>query len=255
MSRTKELFALLLCLLCPLMAVSVGAVGAEIPPLAYELTADGNAVRTGDVITVTFRLRRTDGSDGEYRLRALQNEILYDQDFFAYVDGSAQMLKSGGSVLFQTRIDGTHIIKASYLSQFGGEFQAEEAFCSFRLRVIAEGGSGWVANDGECAIAFGIDGAAALIVSGGDGAESAPVRVTCSRFLNLPNAGGRIPLLLAVLTLVLLTLALTLASVVLCARTEDAALLARRRRILTASASALLLLAAALCTWMLAAAW
>lgn len=142
MSRTKQLFALLLCLclLCPLAATRASAAGA--PELSYELTADGDAVRTGDIITVTFRLLRADGGEETYRLRTLQNEIMYDQEFFEYVDSSAQVLKSGGSVLFQTRIDGTHILKASYLNEYGGEFSADEAFCSFQLRVIAEGGSG-----------------------------------------------------------------------------------------------------------------
>lgn len=211
-------------------------------------------MKTGDVITVTFSLRRTDGSGEDYLLRTLQNEILYDQDFFEYVDGSAQMIKSGGSILFQTRVDGTHVLKASYLSEFGGTFHAEEAFCSFRLRVIAESGSGWVANDGARAMAFGIDGGSVPIAGETDAAH-AGVRVTCSRFLNLPNGSGRLPLLLALLALVLLTLILLLAAAMLSAHADSAARNGRLCRTLTAASCALLLAAAGLCAWMLAAAW
>lgn len=263
MSRTKKLFALLfcLCLLCPPAAARADAAGADTPPLAFDLAVDGSTVKTGDVITVTFSLRRTDGSGEDYLLRTLQNEILYDQDFFEYVDGSAQMIKSGGSILFQTRVDGTHVLKASYLSEFGGTFRAEEVFCSFRLRVIAESGSGWVANDGARAMAFGSGGGAAVIAGGtgfGEGeagAAHAGVSVTCSRFLNLPNGSGKIPLLLALFSLVLLALVLLLAAAMLSAHTESAGRNGRLCRTLTAASCALLLAAAGLCAWMLAAAW
>lgn len=263
MSRTKQLFALLLCLclLCPLAATRASAAGTDAPELTYELTADGDAVRTGDVITVTFRLLRADGSEEAYRLRTLQNEIVYDQEFFEYVDGSAKVLKSGGSVLFQTRIDGTHIIKASYLSEFGGEFSADEAFCSFQLRVIAEGGSGWIANDSANAMAFGETGEALSVAAGDDTTDAtgtdavhAGVIVTSSRFLNAPNGSARVPLLLTILFLVLLALALVAFSAFSPRDAEDGSQAPRVRRALTVALVALLL-ASALCAWMLIAAW
>lgn len=263
MSRTKQLFILLLCLLCPLAATGVRAAETDTPELSYELAVDGSTARMGDIVTVTFRIRRVDGSGETYRLRTLQNEIMYDQDFFEYVEGSARVIKSGGSVLFQTRVDGTHILKASYLSEFGGEFHATETFCSFQLRVIADGGSGAVANDSASAMAFGYDGEMLSVtagsdtgaVTGADGPDAVHpgVIVTSSRFLNLPNGSARVPLLMAVLLLVLLALALMLVSA-LPAREDAPAHPARSRRALTAAGIALLL-AATLCVWMLAAAW
>ena len=155
----KKCLILLLCV-CLVTALTVPPAGAseEASPLKleYALRIEGDmeaGVTPGDTVTVVFSLQRSDGGSGSYALRILQNEILFDESFFEYVPDSATVLKSGNA-LYQTRTDGTHIIKASYLSSNGGSFGEQEDFCSFRLRVKAAEGTGWVRCDPECAKAY-----------------------------------------------------------------------------------------------------
>lgn len=69
--------------------LSVWAFAAE-PHYSFELAIDGKqqkTVSTGDIVTVTFTLKRTDSSE-PYPMYAMQNEICYDKDFFRLVEGS-----------------------------------------------------------------------------------------------------------------------------------------------------------------------
>ena len=127
-------------LLLPLIPVSVRA--ADTPAFHYELSVDGKdsvEVNTGDVITVTLHLHRTDADDA-YTMYAMQNEIRYDSDFFELVPGS-ELLSEG--------IQTTDIAVGSNLREFymnflsfsGGEkWDAKTRVGSFQLKVIAESG-------------------------------------------------------------------------------------------------------------------
>lgn len=158
-----------LCLCCSLVAPCAYAAGGT--DLTYDLTVDGGesaTVKPGDIITVTFVIK----SDSAHSVSVLQNEIIYDQSFFEYVPGSATVVKGGGNALFQTRTDGTHIIKASYLSPSGGSFRAEEVFCTFQLRVVGTSGSGWVTCDWDCAKAYDGNNKACTVVDGDSNANA-----------------------------------------------------------------------------------
>ena len=155
----RKCLILLLCV-CLITALTVPTAGASEEAsslkLEYALRIEGDTeagVTPGDIVTVVFSLQRSDGGSGSYALRILQNEILFDESFFEYVPDSATVLKSGNA-LYQTRTDGTHIIKASYLSSNGGSFGEQEDFCSFRLRVKSAEGTGWVRCDPERAKAY-----------------------------------------------------------------------------------------------------
>ncbi len=114
----------------------------------YELAADGQTekyVRTGDIITVTLYLNRTDSTDA-YAMYAMQDEIRYDSSFFEYVEGS-ELLASG---VRTTRLDvggGYKEVYLNFLSFGGGEqWQARKPIGSFQLRVIAESGVSKITN-------------------------------------------------------------------------------------------------------------
>ena len=93
MKHTKKLASLLLALaLAFALAVPAFAVD-ESRKFEFSLSVDGKTekyVSTGDVISVTFTLKRTD-ADEEYAMYAMQNEILYDSTFFELVEGSAMV--------------------------------------------------------------------------------------------------------------------------------------------------------------------
>lgn len=165
-----------LCLCCSLLAPCAYAAGGT--DLTYDLTVDGGesaTVKPGDIVTVSFVIK----SKTAHSVRILQNEIIYDQSFFEYVPGSAIAVKGGGNALFQTRTNGTHIIKASYLSPSGGSFQEEETFCTFQLRVVGTSGSGWVTCDWNCAKAY--DGNnKECVVRDGDADALADLRITAN---------------------------------------------------------------------------
>lgn len=177
----KRLFTLLLslCLCCSLLAPCACAVESGGLNLIYDLTVEGSdsaTVKPGDIVTVTFSILRGDDKQDKYAIRVLQNEIIYDQSFFEYVDGSAKVVKDGGNALFQTRTDGTHIIKASYLSPSGGSFAPKEDFCTFQLRVVGTSGSGWVSCDWDCAKAYDGDNKSCA-VRDGDNDAAADLRI------------------------------------------------------------------------------
>ena len=179
MKRLISLF-LWVSLICALLVT--GAFAARQTELIYDLTVEGGeaaTVKPGDIVTVTFRILRGDGKQDNFALLTLQNEIIYDQNFFEYVKGSDKVVKGSGNALFQTRTDGTHIIKASYLSPTGGSFKAEETFCTFQLRVVGTSGSGWVTCDWDRAKAYDGDNRA-CVVKDGDSNALADVWVTAN---------------------------------------------------------------------------
>lgn len=146
----KRVLALALALL--LLAAFGGSVFAAGPAaLRYELTSDGVSavtVGTGDEIEVQFTIRRTD-ADAAYKLNAMDNDVEYDSAFFEPV-GTPTLEKSGEghpAAAFDRRIaNGQAIVR---VNDYTGDYAAEELICSFRLRVIATGGS-TVIRSSEC---------------------------------------------------------------------------------------------------------
>lgn len=244
MKTGKRVLVLLMCLLFALTVLPTLAAADSAVQLNYELTSDGAAKvkgNIGDVITVTLRLCRADGEDGNYQIRALQSEIIYDQDFFEYVEDSAQVVKSGGFALFQTRTDGTNIIKASYLSEYGGDFSDGEIFCTFQLRIIASG-EGYVMCDADRSMAYGSDGEE-FFVSTGSG-----LTVTCKA----PGVtGAKRVLLILVLVLVVVALALSILALILPPRAEDEEQRKKLLRIILLASCAVLAVTAVLCVILL----
>ena len=165
-NEMKKLCSILLILCFTFTLLIPAALAADSTiTIAYDLTANGSSavtVRQGDIITVTFSIRRTDAADN-YRFSVFQNEIIYDQSFFEFVDGSITREKPGDndSIAFQTRTTGVHIVKASDMSV---SYTADEDFCTFRLKVIAASGQG-VVSCSE-ALAFDRDSDAIKITEG-----------------------------------------------------------------------------------------
>ena len=140
----------LLLTLCMVFALCAATVQAADSSRSYDfdLTINGShevQAKTGDILTVTLMLRRTDASEAAL-MYAMQDEIYYDDSFFEVVEGS--LLVSGG-------IEGTNIALQSggraqylnYLSLGGGEnWQAETLVGSFQVKVLAQSGASTLRN-------------------------------------------------------------------------------------------------------------
>ncbi len=114
----------------------------------FELTVDGKSekrVKQGDVITVTFRLKRTDSSD-DYTMYAMQDEIRYDSTFLELVEDSV-MLSNGVVSTDLTLADSSKALYMNYLSVNGGEeWKSDRLVGSFQLKVIADSGSSVISS-------------------------------------------------------------------------------------------------------------
>ena len=121
--------------------VTVYAVD-ETQAYLFDLTANGKntvEVNQGDVITVTFRLCRTDVSE-PYTMYAMQNEIAYDNSFFELIEDSV-VVKNGVVSTDVTMVDQFNELYMNFLSMSGGtQWDADEIVGSFQLRVLAEAG-------------------------------------------------------------------------------------------------------------------
>ena len=142
---------LTLAVLCALLSVAALAMDSDVK-LTFDLTANSQneiTSKPGEVINVAFTVKRTDAFD-EYSLAALQNEIMFDQDFFEYVDGSATAIMSDVGVQHLTRVRGTEIIQAYVIDR---TFDESEVFCTFQLKVKGDAkGSGVVKSDAAKAL-------------------------------------------------------------------------------------------------------
>ena len=73
-------------LLSPLFSMTAEAA-EDAKAFSFELTVDGKdtkEVKTGDIITVVLRLKRTDKAE-DYSMYAMQDKIRYDSQFFELV--------------------------------------------------------------------------------------------------------------------------------------------------------------------------
>ena len=142
---TKRFFSALLAALMLALTLTTAAFAVdESKSFDFVLSVDGKAERqavTGDVITVTFTLRRTD-ADEPYPLYAMQNEILYDGTFFESVPGSGMANNSIRTTDITLR-DGYHAFymnRASFNAE-GETWQANTMVGTFQLKVIGTAGS------------------------------------------------------------------------------------------------------------------
>ena len=154
------LFVLFLSIVCP----AARAEGDE-GEFSFTLTSDGSSLRhaeTGDIITVTFTLQRTDKNES-YLMHAMQNEIHYDGSFFRLVEGS--QLLSGGIEWRDLQLrDGDRDLYMNYLNLGGGaEWQPKTVVGSFQLEVIGTTGESEIRCED-------------FLVSGRDGLSNRPAR-------------------------------------------------------------------------------
>lgn len=136
-------FILLMCIALTMFSFSVSAAGTGLA-VTFDLTSKGENEITavnGEEITVLFTIDRTDGN-GYYEFNVFQNEIIYDQDFFEFVE--ATPIESEATALFQTRNGGVNIIKTTSMLK---TFESNVEYCSIKFKVKATSGSGWIKCD------------------------------------------------------------------------------------------------------------
>ena len=147
--NARKWFVFLLSVLLILPILAVPASAAEDPVLSYELYVDGlevKEVETGDIITITLYLQRTD-SDAPYTMYAMQSEIRYDSAFFELVEDSVYLYDGVNST--DIAVGGTlREFYMNFVSLSGGvEWQARTRVGSFQLRVIATEGVSTITNE------------------------------------------------------------------------------------------------------------
>lgn len=143
----KKIISVLLALALTVGLLFVTAFAAE-PTFQFELSVDGGntkQVKTGDVITVVLRLKRTDASES-YTMYAMQDEIRYDSHFFELVEGSAVLAKDIATTDIGMR-DNYREFYMNYLSTSGGSiWEPDTLVGSFQLKVIASSGVTKITN-------------------------------------------------------------------------------------------------------------
>ena len=139
------LAVIMACILLPHLVLPVQAAEEK---YLFELSVDGRAtkeVKTGDIITVVLRLKRTDKAE-DYTMYAMQDEIRYDSQFFELVDGSA-VLSDGIVSTDIAMVDQFREFYMNYLSMSGGEkWKADTLIGSFQLKVIGTSGVSTISN-------------------------------------------------------------------------------------------------------------
>ena len=145
----KAIFKSLL-LLALVSLLSVGAAADDKPAFLFALSADGEtelSVSTGDVITVTLELHRTDRQQ-DYTMYAMQDEIRYDKTFFRLVTDSDQPA-SGVQTRDIALRDHHRAHYLNFVSLSGGRSWSANAFIgSFQLEVIGTTGVACLENSG-----------------------------------------------------------------------------------------------------------
>ena len=130
------------------MTSTVFATG-DSPAFSFVLSVDGKEtkeVQTGDIITISLKLNRTDAAD-PYIMYAMQDEICYDGTFFELVEGS-EALGAGIAATDIANVDRFREFYMNFLSMSGGtEWNAETLVGSFQLRVVAESGVTKISNE------------------------------------------------------------------------------------------------------------
>mgnify|MGYP003206625933 CR=1 FL=1 len=135
------LVLVILAMVC-LLPVYAEEPPAEEPKFAFELAANGEEsieASTGDIITVTLKLKRTD-QDTPYTMYAMQDELQYDSNFFELVEEGIT-LKPGITSTDIANTDENREVYVNFLSMSGGaQWNATEQLASIQFRVIGESG-------------------------------------------------------------------------------------------------------------------
>lgn len=139
-------FLLSIFLLLPVLCLPAAA--AE-PEFRYEATVDGKdtvEVNTGDIITVTLHLYRTDAEE-PYTMYAMQDELRYDSEFFELVPDSA-LLSKGVQSTDIALVDNHREFYMNFLSFSGGEqWQPKTRVGTFQLKVTGTSGVSTITNE------------------------------------------------------------------------------------------------------------
>ena len=164
--RMKKVLSIVLVVVMFLLCVPLTASAENTQSFSFELSVDGSdtkEVQTGDVITVLLRLKRTDSAEA-YMMYAMQDEILYDSDFFELIEGSIVLAENITTTDIGLR-DNHRAFYMNYLSMSDGEqWAADMLIGSFQLRVVGTSGVTRITNNN-------------YLVSTSDGRESYPCQV------------------------------------------------------------------------------
>ena len=147
--NAKRRFVFLLTIILIFAALCVPVDAQEQPEFEFEVTVDGEdtvELNTGDVITVTLFLNRTD-KDEPYTMYAMQSELRYDSSYFELVEDSV-FLHHGVEYSDIAREGDYREFYMNFLSMSGGiEWQPRTRVGSFQLRVIATQGVTTITNE------------------------------------------------------------------------------------------------------------
>lgn len=151
----KKLLSLILSLILLLTAMTFSVFADEMSDmtLTFDLTSNGShkiTAEPGEIIKVEFNIIRTD-SDDRYLFNIFQNDIIFDKNFFEYVEGSAKLCEGiNGDIGYYKRTTGIPLVKASCFSvnDSANIYTKNVAFCSFELKVKENAtGTGLVQSD------------------------------------------------------------------------------------------------------------
>ncbi len=144
----KRYLILVLIMLISMLTLPVSAAEGEMT-YSFDLTANGKdtvEVSPGDIITVTLRLRRTDG-DSSYPMHGMQAELRYDASFLEVVDGSGTAY-TGVSTSDIALVDGYREYYMNFLSMSGGtQWEADTLIGTVQFKVIGETGVTKITNE------------------------------------------------------------------------------------------------------------
>ena len=147
--NAKRRFLFLLTIILIFSALCIPVNAQEQPEFEFEVTVDGDdtvELNTGDVITVTLFLNRTD-ADEPYIMYAMQSELRYDSSYFELVEDSV-FLNNGVEYSDIAREGEFREFYMNFLSLSGGiEWQPRTRVGSFQLRVIATQGISTITNE------------------------------------------------------------------------------------------------------------
>ncbi len=135
-----------LALLAALLMLPAAAWGDSSRSYEFRLTVDGDAehrASAGDTVTVSLTLCRTSGTGPMY---AMQDEIVFDPDFFAYQPDTI-LLRDGVKTSMATLRDGCQALYMNYVDFGQGADWADEVVIgSFQLKVLASSGTSALRN-------------------------------------------------------------------------------------------------------------
>ncbi len=115
----------------------------------FELSANGVDIiqaNTGDVITLTLKLKRTDSTQPA-DMYGMQDEIMYDSGFLELLPDSIMTAEGLATAELELR-EGCKALYVNYVSMTGGQtWEAEKVLGTFSFKVIGTGGISMITNE------------------------------------------------------------------------------------------------------------